>query len=30
VLPALFLVWLPNLIFGGIAFFGLLRAQPRI
>ncbi len=30
VLPALFLVWLPNLIFGGLAFFGLLRAQPRI
>ena len=30
VLPSLLLVWLPNLIFGGLAFFGLLRAQPRI
>jgi lipopolysaccharide export system permease protein len=30
VLPPLFLVWLPNLIFGGLAFFGLLRSQPRI
>jgi lipopolysaccharide export system permease protein len=30
VLPPLLLVWLPNLIFGGLAFFGLLRSQPRI
>ena len=30
VLPPLLLVWLPNLIFGGLAFFGLLRAQPPI
>ncbi|MGH7480037.1 MAG: LptF/LptG family permease [Candidatus Methylomirabilales bacterium] len=30
VFPPLLLVWLPNLIFGGLAFFGLLRAQPRI
>jgi lipopolysaccharide export system permease protein len=30
VLPPLFLVWLPNLIFGSLAFFGLFRAQPRI
>jgi lipopolysaccharide export system permease protein len=30
VLPPLFLVWLPNLVFGGVAFFGLLWSQPRI
>ncbi|HET7853189.1 MAG TPA: LptF/LptG family permease [Candidatus Methylomirabilis sp.] len=30
VLPPLLLVWLPNVIFGGLAFFGLLRSQPRI
>jgi len=30
VFPPLLLLWLPNVVFGGIALFGLLRARPRI
>jgi lipopolysaccharide export LptBFGC system permease protein LptF len=30
VLPPLLLVWLPNVIFGGIALVGLLRPRPRV
>lgn len=30
VLSPIILLWLPNLLFGGVAFFGLLRAHPRI
>lgn len=30
VFPPLFLLWLPNLLFGGLALFGLLRFRPRI
>jgi lipopolysaccharide export system permease protein len=30
VFSPVFLVWLPNLIFGGPAFFGLFRSRPRI
>jgi len=30
ILPPLLLLWIPNMIFGGIALVGLLRPRPRI
>ncbi|MFQ5989930.1 MAG: LptF/LptG family permease [Candidatus Methylomirabilales bacterium] len=30
VVPPVLILWLPNVIFGGIAFFGILRLRPRI
>ncbi|MFQ5881328.1 MAG: LPS export ABC transporter permease LptG [Candidatus Methylomirabilales bacterium] len=30
VLPPFLVVWFPNVVFGGVSFFGLLRSRPRI